>query len=591
MRLFNSIKPGALIRCALAGLLCLCPFSPAGRVQAEDVEFNRYVDALAAQIAVSAVQRSGYVVYIRSNEIYLDIGVSAGGKVGQEWDVIREISDIPHPVSGEIIGRSEQTLGKVMINRVREKLAIATPISPLTAEKVKIGDRVYLASRQRKIAVMRLVGESAEVIPFYSIMSDIFVHALTKQPGLEILPPDDVEATLKKFEDIDLSNYNGFLTRKTIMKIGKLLGVDGILLGNIFKGKDKYLLNVRLMDTKQGKAVQIFEQYIPETEGIKAFVSLRPSSASQQGEFVRQLVKIGEEDFDFPIFAQSLRDVDLDNQPELVVLTPGQLRFLNWDGLFFNEERVLEINSPGDISLFSREKLGNLVIADINRNRSPEIYYSLGNMRLGEMVEWDGKFFLKSSLTYYHPLTAYRGEGANHLVMGHYLGTRNYFQGKDMKEISRGGSFSRIIDNTLNLPKDFYQVVCGDIDRDGKNEWLIVDPDDRINVYNQDLTLRWQSTPLFGLALSLVDVDSDGQQEVGVSSNALPGEEDRFFVLKWDGIGLSKLFESPLLAGSIYNLCGGDIDGDKEAEIIISLSDIDYPEISDNSRLQIYKIK
>ncbi|MBI1746641.1 MAG: VCBS repeat-containing protein [Acidobacteria bacterium] len=131
-------------------------------------------------------------------------------------------------------------------------------------------------------------------------------------------------------------------------------------------------------------------------------------------------------------------------------------------------------------------------------------------------------------------------------------------------------------------------LAVGDLDGDGKKEIVLAIEDGRtlapphILAYNLDGTIKW-STPIemddfcrladVGLALSLADVDNDGNLEVVFQRNGRCSRTDhRFGIL--DGQGRLKnewfLSRTENWFPSLLDVPLGDLDGDNHLEIITS---------------------
>ena len=74
----------------------------------------------------------GVVVSMEGDEIFLDIGASRGGQVGQEYTIYRKGTTFAHPLTGRPLGRYEDVLGWAQVRRVQAEFSVATfvPAAP-----------------------------------------------------------------------------------------------------------------------------------------------------------------------------------------------------------------------------------------------------------------------------------------------------------------------------------------------------------------------------------------------------------------------------------------------------------------------------
>ena len=85
-------------------------------------------------------ERKGYVVEKLDHKIVLDLG-KGSAFVGEVFEVIKEGKKLVHPVTGEVLGTTEEAVGKVRITEVKDKFSFAEILEDRGIEK---GNRVRL---------------------------------------------------------------------------------------------------------------------------------------------------------------------------------------------------------------------------------------------------------------------------------------------------------------------------------------------------------------------------------------------------------------------------------------------------------------
>jgi hypothetical protein len=95
----------------------------------------------------------GIVVSVDEMEIFLDIGSSRGGQVGQEYTIFRKGAAFMHPLTGKPLGRYEDILGWAHIRRVQPEFAVASFIAAPDKPRPEPEDGARITRGRIKIAV------------------------------------------------------------------------------------------------------------------------------------------------------------------------------------------------------------------------------------------------------------------------------------------------------------------------------------------------------------------------------------------------------------------------------------------------------
>jgi hypothetical protein len=77
------------------------------------------ITALVEQIADLFPRIQGEVLEVQAGALTLDVGRKNGARAGLELEAFRTGREIKHPRSGQILGRTEETLGTVRITEVQ----------------------------------------------------------------------------------------------------------------------------------------------------------------------------------------------------------------------------------------------------------------------------------------------------------------------------------------------------------------------------------------------------------------------------------------------------------------------------------------
>src|SRR5258708_25975908 len=83
----------------------------------------------------------GYIVRVESATVYLDWGTASGAQVGDRFDVYREGEVLKHPVTGDILGHAQKTLGTGRVETLDPKFSVGPRDQTLAAPRA--GDRTH----------------------------------------------------------------------------------------------------------------------------------------------------------------------------------------------------------------------------------------------------------------------------------------------------------------------------------------------------------------------------------------------------------------------------------------------------------------
>jgi hypothetical protein len=97
------------------------------------------------------------VVAIENDDIFLDVGSSRGGQVGQEYTIFRKGAVFNHPVTGRALGRYEEILGYAQVRRVAPEFATATFVAVSDRPRPVPEDGARITRGRLKVAVTPVV--------------------------------------------------------------------------------------------------------------------------------------------------------------------------------------------------------------------------------------------------------------------------------------------------------------------------------------------------------------------------------------------------------------------------------------------------
>jgi hypothetical protein len=114
------------------------PVIPAGRGPVAAAPSATRTDAAAA------VSHRGYVVFVDTSRVVIDLTAADGARPGGAVSVRRDKITIVHPITGELLGELDEEVASGRITEVREKFSVVELQNVPEGAQVKVKDRVVL---------------------------------------------------------------------------------------------------------------------------------------------------------------------------------------------------------------------------------------------------------------------------------------------------------------------------------------------------------------------------------------------------------------------------------------------------------------
>jgi len=276
-------------------LICLLATAIANVAFSQENGLAEAIDELAGRLAFANV---GYVRSISGDTVYIDLGQDSGISAGMRFEVVR----LGEPIvsEGVIIGHQEELIGEIAITRAREQMSLAS-ITNKTKE-IGEGDKVYqLTKRIERIAITEFpYGESFNDLSrdiedrFYTAMIQRGMQIVERERLAEILAEQAIE-------------WTGLFDLSSAAELGKLLGVEGVLIGSITDQGEALAIRARLVDAETAQAITAASTTVSKTPAVLDALSSRirgkPSIIQVQREEQAEEVVAGDSLFsdDFPI--------------------------------------------------------------------------------------------------------------------------------------------------------------------------------------------------------------------------------------------------------------------------------------------------
>jgi len=518
-----------------------------------------------------------------------------------------------------------------------------------------------------KVAVLPFQINSPEKLDYLMKgILDMLTSRISVEGKVVVLESTRVREVLSQINESPTSE-------EVIKKIGTQLGADFIISGSLTKIGESVSIDARMFDLKETKAVtSLFatskglDNVIPEisdfalkanskitgkpypvyssppppttsSEEASAFMSEflvnkkgKGPSSDTDTEFIMSgdplSLKKGfwkSQRLDLEIKGIAFGDVDGDGKNETVVIDKNNIYIYRYTG----DKLAIIKKIKGKMS----DNYLSVDVADINKNGIPEIFITnLVDIRLNSFIlEFQKGDFVNiaTGINYFFRVIETSQSGS--ILLGQNAGLDGIFYGGVTKLIWKNNKYTE--GENIPLPRDsiVYSFNLIDIDKDGKEEIVLIDNYDNLSVFSNSGGLIWKSEETYGgtrnflikypegtkpsntiaqletrlyIQNRILIKNLKGENEVVVVRN-IPAagrlfertrmyRESDIFGLTWDGLGLSENWRTRKIAGYIADLQIKDIDSDGKDELVVGIIQTTISTIfkNDKSYVLVYKL-
>ena len=338
-----------------------------GNVFAQENIFSQKVSELADKLAFAI---EGYVVGVSGEVVYINLGQASGIVEGIKFEVVRLDKDHPFKMGEKIIGYPETEVSQIEITKVRKEMSLAKINEKVMA--IQEGDKVYQEMKKvTRIAITEFT-YGDEFNDFTRNVQDILYTNLI-QRGMTVVEREKMEQVLNELG----KSFSGMIDSSTAAEIGKMLGVEAIVVGTVADMGNSVDLRARLLDVEKGAAITAAQIDVVKDPTITGFLvsGVRSTLYGESGIATLKEAKIIQE----------------------VNIQSFNFKLINWekkgDGIYFevnvtsDQDSWLGIYSnKGWISEFGNSGIGKTRIFDEFGNE-----YFASSIQLGNYVK-DNKY-------------------------------------------------------------------------------------------------------------------------------------------------------------------------------------------------------
>lgn len=212
---------------------------------AQENGLSQKVSELADKLAFAV---EGYVAGVSGETVYINLGQESGIVEGIKFEVVRLDKDHPFKMGERIIGYPETEVGQIEVTKVRKEMSLARVIKKLM--DIQEGDKVYQEMKKvTRIAITEFT-YGDEFNDFTRNVQDILYTNLI-QRGMTVVEREKMEQVLNELG----KSFSGMIDSYTAAEIGKMMGVEAIVVGTVADMGNSVDLRARLVDVEKGTAI------------------------------------------------------------------------------------------------------------------------------------------------------------------------------------------------------------------------------------------------------------------------------------------------------------------------------------------------
>lgn len=612
--------------------------------QAQIAPLSSAVDEAARRVAEAFPKVRGTVLdVLPTGQLLLDVTRGAGVYPGLEVEIVREGEPFKHPTTGEVLGRLEKVVGLAKVTEAQEKFSLAEVLERAGGETPGKGDTVRVTGARILLGLGKVESGPDLEATARSASRDLAV-ALARTERFEVLDDRRIRSTLLKAginEDVPLSDP------KALEHLRKELRIHALALPRLTVLEGRTLVDVQVLSAVTGSPLTLASVEVrgaaaaagkvtpgptpsplpaapaappaqapplqskadlpspawvgPRKEGsVGAPLPLNPPSISRPGQII-----LGP-DFDTAMVGMAVADFLGTGGKQAAVASGQKIWLYAIEGKSFR--KLWESEEYAGYSILA------LDAADLNGNGRAELFvtnYSVERRVPSFVLEWEGNGFKEVWKAYDQFFRAVQVKPSGEVELyGQRAGQQFLFYGPVSRYRWDGKNYVPT-GSPLDLPAkgSLYGFLLADVDGDGSREYVVLDQNDYLRVYDLQGRQKYKASDRFGGSEVVIDFlapgvsaktmepenivlqgrlfmqdAADGRREI-VVYNSVPStgylmprsryyDRGKIFGLRWDGLSLRQIWETVEFPGHIADYALVDLEGTGTRDLVVLVSNI-----------------
>ncbi len=443
-------------------LTLIIPFAASAEKPLGVEEFTS-VDQLTNEILSYFPKIQGEVKTVQGDRLTIALGTKNGLVPGVTLTLWRDGKEILHPVTGAVIGRTEDAVGSVEVTGVTETTCTALVLKKVSEPQA--GDKARITPKKLSLALVPVRADRPDLLQDMS-------QRLSDSGRFLVLENEKVAAFLKDRKQRDSS---------LIQEMNKTYNLDVVAAVSIYPSEGgKLLVTTRLFYADEARPL----------DTIVAMLDLK--SKKEFSEILPFFAPVKEDKLSIPSLpfdAQFLAAADFEGSGTLqYAFSDGvKLHVYRQEQSGWHEEWVEAAPAPDE-----EMRQINLDVADINGNGRPELFVTaaLKDKVFSYVIEYhDGVYQRIADLPGFLRIIQYPGKGA--ILIGQDYNPKTFYAGQPKQYVWSNGRYT--VGPELPLPRGvkLYGFTFATV---GEPNPLLVALDDknRVLVYSRD-SMVWKS--------------------------------------------------------------------------------------------------
>jgi hypothetical protein len=545
---------GRLLVAMALPLVLLAP--GVARAQSDRPDAPLPIATLVNQLTDFFPKVQGEVLEVRGSQLTLDVGKKDGVRAGLDLEVYREGREIRHPRTGQLLGRTEETLGRISVSQVQEQFSLARLVD---GEGIRPGDRFRLSAAKIPIVLLALAGP----------VRDTLVEAATQELVERLGATGRFQVTMGDAIGIHLAERGvkaeQVLAGQGLAGVAERFKVEHVLAVHFKRVEAKPFMEVRFFALPRPEPAIATAFFVPPSlrapppgtrfsaSGRSTAPQARPRSllawllggdvdpgsysSAESAMPLREVARFG-----FPVLAMDVAVAPRDRLPHVVVS----------DGETVSQYRIVDRKLEPEWT-FSARGIGrvfSLHLADLDGDGVLEVVGNRSHPKAGlssfVLQAKDGRpRYLADQLSMFLFPVDLTGSGVKQTLWAQRHSREHFFTpGQADQAVIRNGEL--VVERAVRVPADFRPMGAAFSNIMGKDTRVLafVDPSNRLQVASEGEQFWWSTTSVGGGSLTLeqevydilggrskfykieptplaVDLDGDGIDELVVPQNVV----------------------------------------------------------------------
>ena len=464
------------------------------------VEEFTSVNDIANAIASYFPKVQGEVKAVHDDLLTIAIGNKDGLKPGVIIEIWRPNKEIHHPVTGAVIGYTEDEIGDAEAVTVGDTSSTLRMIKKL--HDPKPGDTARISPKKISIALIPMRAERRDIIQELSMR-------LTELGRFSVIENDKIMVFLRDKKQRDAA---------LIKELGRTFGIDVVTAVEIYPSEGgKLLVTTRMFYANEARPLGTIVAMLDLKAKKESFAEVRPFFApdrEESGFFAegRSFTSERKVTAQLPFDAQLFAIADLEGN--------GMLHYVFSDGTnihIYQQEATGWREEWSETESFAIGKMQhiNIDVADINGNGKPEIFVTA--MRNGKVISYvmeyqDGSYHRIAAMPGFLRVVKYPAKG--NILLGQGYDPNSFYIGKPRQYSWSEGKYVGGQEFPLPRGVNLYGFVVADL---GETQPFLVafNSSDQLVVYSNNNAI-WKSEeryPAVGISVTKPLTGLDSWQE------------------------------------------------------------------------------